>query len=130
VDKLILSAIRAIIAITTILNKIKFRDPQNLSDILYHLRTASEYLNTELRLGMLENFYQKPVAPTYANGKVAVTSEERDILLSQGKIPAIKAVRDRTHLGLKESKDIVENYISEYMPGMRYSYEDRQWVRT
>jgi hypothetical protein len=126
VDKLILSAVRAIIAVTTILSKIKFRDPQNLSNVLYHLRTASEYLNTELRLGMLENF----VAPTYYNEKFGMNSKERDILVSQGKIEAIKAVRNRTGLSLKESKDIVENYISEYMPGMRYSYEDRQWVRT
>lgn len=126
---MILCAIRAIIAVTTILNRIKFRDPQNLSNVLYHLRTATEYLNTELRLGMLENFYQKPAAPTYINEKVCITGEEIDILASQGKIPAIKAVGNRTGLGLKESKDLVEEYIDKNMGNMQYSYTEQRWVR-
>jgi hypothetical protein len=38
----------------------------------------------------------------------ALTAAERIIRRREGKIPAIKAVRERTRLGLKEAKDLVE----------------------
>jgi hypothetical protein len=41
-------------------------------------------------------------------GNDRLTEQERHLRRSNGKIPAIKAVRERTQLGLKEAKDLVE----------------------
>jgi len=47
------------------------------------------------------------------------TAEERSIYDAQGKIPCIKAVRSRTGLGLRDSKQLVE-YVCEGYPKPDY----------
>ena len=56
-------------------------------------------------------------APSYfGRGETLIPSEIREAL-TRGKIPAIKMVRTRTNLGLKEAKDLVESAIpSESFP--------------
>jgi hypothetical protein len=47
-----------------------------------------------------------------APDRTGLTREERDILRDpEKKIPVIKLVRERTGLGLKEAKDLVDDYI-------------------
>jgi hypothetical protein len=42
---------------------------------------------------------------------IEVTANELAIAVREGKIPAIKAYRDRTGRGLKDSKDYIENAV-------------------
>lgn len=48
--------------------------------------------------------------------EIHVTEFERTIARTKGKIPAIRAVRERLDLGLKEAKDLVEKEITDFGP--------------
>lgn len=43
-----------------------------------------------------------------------LTPEEVEAGQKEGKIAAIRAIRDRTQLGLKEAKEMVENYFIKH----------------
>lgn len=45
-----------------------------------------------------------------------LTNEEVRLLHASQKIPAIKAIRTRTGMGLKEAKDMCDAYIKEHIP--------------
>jgi hypothetical protein len=58
-----------------------------------------------------------PGAPTDVQARAALNANALRVLQSEGKIPAIKFVRQKTGFGLKQAKDYVEAVEAGRDPG-------------
>jgi ribosomal protein L7/L12 len=89
------------------------RDQLNrIIDIQAEVRRAELELtlaNQDLKVA--ERYLDQMLADRAARGTAILTLEEQGLAQSSGGIiPAIKAVRARLNIGLKEAKDLVDDY--------------------
>jgi len=88
-------------------------DSQKIQDVLNKLIQMQQNvignMNTYNILQTAINDIRKNVAKNFI-----LTKEEKELIISDQKIAAIKAIRSRSGLGLKESKDIVDAWFVKY----------------
>ncbi len=95
-------------------------DSQKIQDVLTKLIQIQQNLpNNDMifTYDILQNAIneiRKNVAKNFI-----LTKEEKELIISDQKIAAIKAIRSRSGLGLKESKDIVDAWLVKYKAALK-----------
>lgn len=80
---------------------------QNLEASIAHCITSKDFSRARALLDIVETLSALPA------GKDELTDKEISVLRAEGLVSAIKELRSRAGLTLKEAKDLIDSYIAK-----------------